>query len=126
MVEQGAHDDLFALDECRDSTERELTSLLNARAAPWVRAGATLIGPFAEASDICKLVFYIDPSHGRLIRLEFFWNRYVLGYDETGQGGYDLNPRLPDVRSGFRGDAELSIMAAQIADRVDAMLRVGA
>jgi hypothetical protein len=125
MVEQVARDDLFALDECRDSTERELTPLLNACAAPWVRVGVTLIGPFAETSDICKLVFYIDPPQGRLIRLEFFWNRYVLGYDETGQGGYHLNPRSPDVRSGFQGDAELSLVAAQIADRLDTMLRVG-
>jgi hypothetical protein len=126
MVEQVADDALFALAECRDAAERELTVLLNARATPWVRAGATLVGPFVQPYDICKLLFFVAPRDARLIRLEFFWRRYVLGYDLTGQGGPDLDPRSPDVFSGFEGDGGLPSLAAQIADRVDALLRGGA
>src|SRR5262245_2514284 len=90
-------DDAFGFDECRNPEERELAHGLNARAAPWVLAGVTLIGPVVQQYDERKLVFFLDPPGARLLRVEYHYGRAVIGRDLTGQGGPDLDPSAPGV-----------------------------
>ena len=117
-------EDLFAVDDCRNSAECNLTLFLNERAAHWIKAGVVLIGPIVQTYEERKLVFFLDPPDGRLLRVEYDLNRAVVGRDLTGQGGPDLDPTAPGVLCITTPDGDLHQLALQVADFVDLLLGI--
>jgi hypothetical protein len=117
-------DVLFDVDECRNSTECNLTFLLNERALPWLNAGAGLVGPVLQQYGERKLVFFLDTPDGRLLRVEFHDGCAVAGHDLTGQGGPDLDPNAPGVLTASVVDGDLCHLATQVADFLDVLVGV--
>lgn len=114
-------EETFTLDACRTDLERELTRALNAHAKPWIEAGACLIGPVVQQYDERKLVFFLDPPGAQLIRVELHNGKAVVGFDPTGQGGPDLDPRAPGVSVVSTEHDDPELIASAISAHLDAL-----
>ena len=115
-------EDTFSRGECKTDLERALTLALNARAEPWIKGGACLIGPFAKEESDASLVFFVDPPDGQLIRVDLHKGKALVGFDLTGQGGPDLDPRASEVAVFKIEDDDPEPLADAIAEHLDALL----
>jgi hypothetical protein len=67
-------------------------------------------------------VFFLDSVKAGLIRVEYHEGRAVVGRDLTQQGGPDLDPQAEGVFVFVAPNDETSMLGAQVADCLDAVL----